>query len=207
MDALWSLEDKWKISTRKAVALLVFTVISVILVSATVIVIFLRKKGNRNRIACHVLDDDETESSSSSSSSSLSSSVMNEDQNVILSSPCWSMAHKWSNEEYMVKCKYWRILKEMKIMSKCIKYTCVGSKLKPVWQRPILMGEKCEFPKFSGLILYDNKGRQLPHHRQHDQQFANSTSHNNVEQLMVNYQDIPEGENIGSRNTLLKDLL
>ncbi|KAK4355343.1 hypothetical protein RND71_024314 [Anisodus tanguticus] len=28
----------------------------------------------------------------------------------------------------------------------------------PVWQRPILMGEKCELPKFSGLILYDQRG-------------------------------------------------
>ncbi|KAG6634314.1 hypothetical protein CIPAW_12G110200 [Carya illinoinensis] len=31
----------------------------------------------------------------------------------------------------------------------------------PVWQRPILMGEKCELPRFSGLILYDERGRQL----------------------------------------------
>lgn len=28
----------------------------------------------------------------------------------------------------------------------------------PVWQRPILMGEKCELPRFSGLILYDERG-------------------------------------------------
>lgn len=33
----------------------------------------------------------------------------------------------------------------------------------PVWQRPILMGEKCEFPRFSGLILYDERGRLLDH--------------------------------------------
>lgn len=31
----------------------------------------------------------------------------------------------------------------------------------PVWQRPILRGEKCELPRFSGLILYDEKGRLL----------------------------------------------
>lgn len=31
----------------------------------------------------------------------------------------------------------------------------------PVWQRPILMGEKCELPRFSGLILYDEQGRPL----------------------------------------------
>ncbi|KAH7290413.1 hypothetical protein KP509_30G047500 [Ceratopteris richardii] len=28
----------------------------------------------------------------------------------------------------------------------------------PVWQRGILMGEKCELPDFSGLILYDEHG-------------------------------------------------
>ncbi|KAL5061682.1 hypothetical protein RYX36_023419 [Vicia faba] len=30
-----------------------------------------------------------------------------------------------------------------------------------VWQRPILRGEKCELPSFSGLILYDEKGKLL----------------------------------------------
>ncbi|XP_057766366.1 uncharacterized protein LOC130986849 [Salvia miltiorrhiza] len=30
-----------------------------------------------------------------------------------------------------------------------------------VWQRPILMGEKCELPRFSGLILYDQRGTPL----------------------------------------------
>ncbi|XP_023534958.1 uncharacterized protein LOC111796532 isoform X1 [Cucurbita pepo subsp. pepo] len=30
-----------------------------------------------------------------------------------------------------------------------------------VWQRPILMGEKCEMLKYSGLILYDERGRLL----------------------------------------------
>lgn len=29
----------------------------------------------------------------------------------------------------------------------------------PVWQRRILMGERCELPRFSGLILYDEHGR------------------------------------------------
>ncbi|XP_051152214.1 uncharacterized protein LOC127266122 [Andrographis paniculata] len=30
-----------------------------------------------------------------------------------------------------------------------------------VWQRPILMGEKCELPRFSGLILYDPTGSPI----------------------------------------------
>lgn len=31
----------------------------------------------------------------------------------------------------------------------------------PLWQRRILMGERCEMPQFSGLILYDEHGRPL----------------------------------------------
>lgn len=30
-----------------------------------------------------------------------------------------------------------------------------------VWQRRILMGERCQLPSFSGLILYDERGRPL----------------------------------------------
>ncbi|KAJ8476540.1 hypothetical protein OPV22_020267 [Ensete ventricosum] len=31
----------------------------------------------------------------------------------------------------------------------------------PLWQRRILMGERCELPQFSGLILYDEGGRPV----------------------------------------------
>lgn len=31
----------------------------------------------------------------------------------------------------------------------------------PLWQRRILMGTRCELPRFSGLILYDEHGRPL----------------------------------------------
>ncbi|CAA6673194.1 unnamed protein product [Spirodela intermedia] len=31
----------------------------------------------------------------------------------------------------------------------------------PLWQRRILMGERCELPRFSGLILYDERGLPL----------------------------------------------
>lgn len=30
-----------------------------------------------------------------------------------------------------------------------------------IWQRRILMGERCQLPRFSGLILYDELGRPL----------------------------------------------
>eukprot|EP00253_Pinus_taeda_P018406 PITA_18406 len=31
-----------------------------------------------------------------------------------------------------------------------------------LWQRSILMGERCQRPDFSGLIIYDNMGNRLP---------------------------------------------
>ncbi|KAF5194688.1 Transmembrane protein [Thalictrum thalictroides] len=31
-----------------------------------------------------------------------------------------------------------------------------------LWQRSILMGEKCQPPEFSGVIYYDHNGNQLP---------------------------------------------
>jgi len=33
----------------------------------------------------------------------------------------------------------------------------------PVWKKKIMMGERCQLPKFSGLILYDEQGNALPH--------------------------------------------
>ncbi|KAF0935479.1 hypothetical protein E2562_033621 [Oryza meyeriana var. granulata] len=33
--------------------------------------------------------------------------------------------------------------------------------MRPVWQRRILMGMRCELPRFSGLILYDEHGRPI----------------------------------------------
>ncbi|KAE8720339.1 hypothetical protein F3Y22_tig00020307pilonHSYRG00011 [Hibiscus syriacus] len=32
------------------------------------------------------------------------------------------------------------------------------SREQPVWQKNILMGEKCELPDFSGVIIYDSQG-------------------------------------------------
>ena len=36
-----------------------------------------------------------------------------------------------------------------------------------LWQRSILLGERCEPPTFSGLILYDRHGYLLPPHHVH----------------------------------------
>ncbi|CAD5178157.1 unnamed protein product [Musa acuminata subsp. malaccensis] len=36
-----------------------------------------------------------------------------------------------------------------------------GTPVLPLWKRRILMGERCELPQFSGLILYDEGGRPI----------------------------------------------
>ncbi|URD79050.1 hypothetical protein MUK42_20694 [Musa troglodytarum] len=43
-----------------------------------------------------------------------------------------------------------------------------GSMTLPLWQKRILMGERCELPKFSGLILYDELGRPVRSSSSHD---------------------------------------
>ncbi|KAG2650708.1 uncharacterized protein LOC120655630 [Panicum virgatum] len=32
---------------------------------------------------------------------------------------------------------------------------------RPIWQRRVLMGVKCQLPRFSGMILYDETGRPV----------------------------------------------
>ncbi|KAF7110902.1 hypothetical protein CFC21_110968 [Triticum aestivum] len=37
----------------------------------------------------------------------------------------------------------------------------LGTPGRPIWQRRVLMGVKCRLPKFSGMILYDERGRPV----------------------------------------------
>ncbi|XP_021727432.1 uncharacterized protein LOC110694568 [Chenopodium quinoa] len=162
MDALWKLEDKLKISTQKAVVLLICTSILVILVCLTIIFVVLKKKAaQRNKIACHDEFDEETESMIVYERSHSKCGLM-EVRKALLGSACWSLAHKW-NDESVVLGK-----QRMNVVSSCLKCLgCVGRSKMPVWQRPILMGERCELPRFSGLILYDERGRPITHHYDH----------------------------------------
>ncbi|XP_066383315.1 uncharacterized protein [Miscanthus floridulus] len=36
-----------------------------------------------------------------------------------------------------------------------------GTPVRPIWQRRVLMGVKCQLPRFSGMILYDESGRPV----------------------------------------------
>uniref|UniRef100_A0A804MNT0 Uncharacterized protein n=1 Tax=Zea mays TaxID=4577 RepID=A0A804MNT0_MAIZE len=36
-----------------------------------------------------------------------------------------------------------------------------GTPVRPIWQRRVLMGVKCQLPRFSGMVLYDESGRPV----------------------------------------------
>ncbi|KAI4970258.1 hypothetical protein ZWY2020_001172 [Hordeum vulgare] len=37
----------------------------------------------------------------------------------------------------------------------------LGTPARPIWQRRVLMGVRCQLPRFSGMVLYDERGRPL----------------------------------------------
>ena len=65
----------------------------------------------------------------------------------------WSGANRWEEEKPMPLLAVQRYEGHVGWQS--------HNSVSPVWQRPILMGEKCELPRFSGLILYDETGQPL----------------------------------------------
>lgn len=139
MEALWNLEDKLRLSTQKALILLVCAAFAVIaLCTATL----LKKKGRRKQLPCHdmVASDD-----------SMRSCGWLSIKKVLMGSMRWSRANKWEGKRIgerptpLLSMEGWES----------------HNSVSPVWQRPILMGDKCELPRFSGLILYDERGRLL----------------------------------------------
>jgi hypothetical protein len=139
MEALWNLEDKLRLPTQKAFLLLVCASFAVIaLCTATV----LKKTGRRKQLSHHdtVAGDDLMKSCSWISI-----------KKVLMCSMRWSRANKLEGEGIgerptpLLGLEGWES----------------HNSVSPVWQRPILMGDKCELPRFSGLILYDERGRLL----------------------------------------------
>ncbi|KAF7073056.1 hypothetical protein CFC21_078101 [Triticum aestivum] len=62
---------------------------------------------------------------------------------------------------------------------------------RPVWQRRILMGMRCELPRFSGLVLYDEHGRPIQvgtpgrrNHRQGKKKTARTSSTTTLRDLL-----------------------
>ncbi|KAL2483511.1 hypothetical protein Fot_44955 [Forsythia ovata] len=144
MEALWSLEDKWKVSTQKAVAL--FACTSFLLIGLCTVAALKRRWCSRKGTVYQepYTDESTTTTWAEPPRPGWGSSV----KKALMESVRWSGKRKPT--------------------PLLVRGSCAGdfgwqshNSTSPVWQRPILMGEKCELPRFSGLILYDERGRPL----------------------------------------------
>lgn len=141
MEALWNLEDNWKISKRGAIALLVICTCS--LVIGTCIIAALRRHVRRRTENQKPRVDDSTDIDCSEPRAELGPV-----KEVLTNSVRWSQKEKPSP----------LLVSGDQLIEADSGWENRGS-ASPVWKRPILMGEKCELPKFSGLILYDQRGQ------------------------------------------------
>ncbi|KAK2638647.1 hypothetical protein Ddye_026442 [Dipteronia dyeriana] len=161
MEALWNLEDKWKLTTQQALLLLGSASFLVIgLLTAAIL-----KMAAQRKQAPDDLDEASNGSSSINEKWPQPSCNWVSITRMLMGSVRWSRADKWEERSF----GGWR-----ERMSPLLGSRREGHKEggvgwqshdlgSPVWQRPILMGEKCELPRFSGLILYDETGRLLEH--------------------------------------------
>ncbi|XP_040989113.1 uncharacterized protein LOC121236745 [Juglans microcarpa x Juglans regia] len=163
MEALWNLEDKLKLSTQEALVLLVCAAFAIVGICAATILKKKKKMGMKKQLPDHdgmVTNCNElmrTKCAESETSCGWFSI-----KRVLMGSVRWSRANKW--EEKRVG-SGWRerptpLLGMMEGSEFDVGWQSHNSE-SPVWQKPILRGEKCELPRFSGLILYDERGRQL----------------------------------------------
>ncbi|ESQ48500.1 hypothetical protein EUTSA_v10021658mg [Eutrema salsugineum] len=158
MEALWKLEEKLKLTTKEAVVILVGTAAAVTLLCTAAAFL------NRNSRGKQVADAEWA------SETAVASRTMEEKRDCnwskvkrrLMGSFCWSSAAKWMEMETR-KPRQLLAVKERSLNA-----------VDPVWQRPILMGEKCELPRFSGLILYDERGHPL-HHTQPQEEVKQSS--------------------------------
>ncbi|CAL9016846.1 unnamed protein product [Prunus brigantina] len=162
MEALWNLEDKWRLSTQEAFVLLVSAAFAVIgLCMATTVL--LKKAQRKQQQIVMSSSQQETSATGPKWSGSEPSCGWGSIKGALVSTVRWSRASKW--EEERQQGGSWRETPRP-LLDKRVAVE-VGWRShnsdSPVWQRPILMGEKCELPRFSGLILYDERGLPLCH--------------------------------------------
>ncbi|GAB4849293.1 hypothetical protein Ancab_004093 [Ancistrocladus abbreviatus] len=161
MEALWSLEDKWKISTQGAAILLACT--AALTVGVCALATILRQRAQRSKVVDQETDTNQTsEILSGKESNKPRRNLGFMAKNGLMESVQWSIARKWLDHgSHSSKWVSWRSLSCGS--SGRGRWRSRESAAAAVWQRPILMGERCELPRFSGLILYDERGRPLPH--------------------------------------------
>jgi len=176
MEALWDLVDKLKISTLGAILLLACAFFA--LVCLCTIVVLKRKGSNNNKVLNQEGVIEENESSSTiTTTTTTTTNVTNSStstewlepncgwisvKRVLMGSMVWSKARKL---EESIR---WQRERGSPLLGSLQRHgvengwkSASHDSASAVWQRPILRGEKCELPSFSGLILYDEKGRLL----------------------------------------------
>ncbi|CAI9787700.1 unnamed protein product [Fraxinus pennsylvanica] len=154
MEALWSIEDRFKVSTQKAVALFACTGFLVICLCTAAAMKRCRRKGA-------VYQEPYTEASTTTTTwAEPPRPGWGSVKKALMSSVRWSGVSKWDVQ--------FSGSERERPTPLLARGSCAGdsgwqshNSTSPVWQRPILMGEKCELPRFSGLILYDERGRPL----------------------------------------------
>ncbi|KAL8237964.1 hypothetical protein R6Q59_019045 [Mikania micrantha] len=150
MEALWNLEDKLKLSTQEAVIFFSATAFIAVAVVGLCAATTLRKRGAKNiQDGGGVIEPVATNEPAGQwlrVKKGLTGSVQ------------WSKGGKWDGNMSASRKEQPTPLLARGGGEAGWPSHNAGS---PVWQRPILMGEKCEFPRFSGLILYDERGKPI----------------------------------------------
>ncbi|XWS10832.1 hypothetical protein CRYUN_Cryun38cG0032000 [Craigia yunnanensis] len=154
MEALWSLEEKWKLTTQEAVLFFVCAATAVIGLCAALI---LRRKARKKRMA----GQNQVADSSVHAKWCEPSCNWFSAKRVLVGPVMWSRANRWGERSFGWEERPPPLL-GLEGYDSSVGWRSHNSD-SPVWQRPILMGEKCEFPRFSGLILYDERGQLLDH--------------------------------------------
>ncbi|CAH8391249.1 unnamed protein product [Eruca vesicaria subsp. sativa] len=149
MEALWKLEDKLNLTTKDAVVILVGTATAVTLLCTAAA--FLNRNSRGKQVA-----DAEWAFVESTTMDEKRSCKWSKVKRRLMGSFCWSSAGKWMEMETRPRPRP-RPRPLLAVKERSL------NAVDPVWQRPILMGEKCELPRFSGLILYDERGDPIQH--------------------------------------------
>ena len=195
MDALWDLEDKLKLSTRGAILLLACASFAVFSICT---VIILKRKASNNKIVHEegAIDENGTTITTTTTTTTATSNITTTTttptkwsesnwgwisvKRMLMGSMLWSRSSKlednigieWQRQRGSPLLGLQRHGLESGWQS--------HNSASAVWQRPILKGEKCELPSFSGLILYDEKGRLL-------RDSKSQTNCNETSKQVINY--------------------
>lgn len=177
-ETLWDLEDKLKISTLGAILLLACASFAVLVCLCTVIVLKRKASSSNNKIVHQegVINEKNETTASTTTTTTTDTATATAPRECLVEPSCGWISVKrvlmgsmlWSKASKLEENIRWQREKRGSPLLG-LQQRDIGletgwqshNSASAVWQRPILRGEKCELPSFSGLILYDEKGRLL----------------------------------------------